>query len=390
MLAPLKTRVGREIDNPKNAHSVQDVTAPCGTSVPPIKATASPPSRFSSIAEFCALPPAEPSLIRGYLDHDSLSAWYGLSGTAKSFLGIDITCHVATGRDWRGCPVSQGFVLYLAGEGANGLKKRFKAWFEYYGLSMRNIAVSTVPLALCEPGNAALLVEDIKREIHNLCVNPALIILDTLNTHYGPGDENSTADMTRFVTGMREIRQATGAHIAAVHHCGLSAKDRSRGSGVLRNGVDWEYRIERQPETPFITLACTKSKDAEPPPPLMFELTSQPLPWSSEGGVPMTSCVLQPVRDHTPRPTVLPRPQRIALDVLTALCGASVDGWTYVADWRKAALDAGITGSESRQARSAAFKRALEGLIDTGKIGNEGEKWQPIAEHQQCQQTSKC
>ncbi|KAB2923290.1 MAG: AAA family ATPase, partial [Candidatus Contendobacter sp.] len=201
--------------------------------------------RFLEVGELCALPPTENWLMKGYLTLDSLTVLFGDPGCGKSFLAIDIACHVATGTPWRGCPVKPGKVLYIAGEGRNGLSKRFRAWFERHGEPPRNIQICTVPIALTDPAGIAALVA----EIQAMPEAPALIVVDTINRNFGPGDENATADMTKAVAGLDAIRNATGAAILAAHHSGHGDKSRGRGSSVLRASVDVEYAVEKFDQT---------------------------------------------------------------------------------------------------------------------------------------------
>lgn len=251
-------------------------------------------SRFIWADEFCALPPTEIWSIKDYLEPDTLCVMYGDSEAYKSFLAVDMACHIAIGKAWRGKKVKQGIALYIAGEGGNGLRKRIKAWFDYHGEPIRNIAVSTVSLDLCNSGNVDALIADTEALLASLSVKPTFIIMDTLNTHFGEGDENSTADMTRFLARLRTLRIATGATILIPHHCGHGAKDRGRGSISLRNGIDWEYRLERSPESRTTTLTCTKCKDHEKPDPLSWNLETVSLPWADEDGKPLNSAVLVP------------------------------------------------------------------------------------------------
>ncbi|HRC70724.1 MAG TPA: AAA family ATPase, partial [Candidatus Competibacter denitrificans] len=195
--------------------------------------------RLTDISSLCDLPPAESWLVKRYLPADSLSVMFGSPGCGKSFLAIDLACHVATGRDWRGHPVKPGRVVYIAGEGKNGLSKRFRAWFDHHGERPRNISLLLTPIALTDPASVAALVADIRA----LPEAPALVVIDTLNRNFGPGDENSTADMTKAVAGLDAIRTATGAAILGVHHSGHLEKGRGRGSSVLLGAVDAEYAV---------------------------------------------------------------------------------------------------------------------------------------------------
>lgn len=282
--------------------------------------------RFMWIQDFCALPAAEHWVVQGYLERDALAVVYGDSEAFKSFIAIDLCAHVATGRPWRGARVRQGITAFIAGEGGNGLRKRFKAWFQHHDEPLRNVVISTVPLALCDPINVQALVEDTVAFLG--AVRPALIVLDTLNAHFGGGDENSTKDMSLFLAGMRALRVATGATILALHHCGHGAKDRGRGSISLRNGIDWEYRAERQPESLTTTLTCTKSKDSDRPKPLAWELETVALPWVDDEGNPLSSAILRPLDAVPVRDEPLSSQQRQALELLKGLHQTAQDNLT--------------------------------------------------------------
>ncbi|MBK8184858.1 MAG: AAA family ATPase [Candidatus Competibacteraceae bacterium] len=172
---------------------------------------------------------------------------------------MDLACHVAIGRAWCGQPVKKGRVVYVAGEGRNGLSKRFRAWFDHHGEQPRNISLLLMPIALMDPASVAALLADIR----TLPEAPALVIIDTLNRNFGPGDENSTADMTKAVAGLDAIRTATGAAILGIHHSGHVEKGRGRGSSVLLGAVDAEYAAEMMGNT--VQLRSTKMKDSDPP-----------------------------------------------------------------------------------------------------------------------------
>lgn len=73
---------------------------------------------------------------------------------------------------------------------------------------------------------------------------PALVIVDTLNRNFGGGDENSTADMTNFISGLDRLKHELDTAIMVVHHTGLGDSQRGRGSSALKAAVDSEFRLE--------------------------------------------------------------------------------------------------------------------------------------------------
>ena len=354
-----------------------------------------PKPPFIWLDDFCQLPPETNWLVRGYLEQDSLAAFFGDSEAGKSFVMVDLACHIAHGLPWCGKKVTQCPVLYIAGEGGSGLRRRFKAWHEYHGLPVTpNIAVRTVAAALCEPKATAQLLNLIKDHLVAVGKKPGLIVLDTLNRNFGAGDENNTAHMTAFTQGMDALRTATGACIAPIHHCGHSDKGRMRAAISLHNAVDFEYLVERTGDRKELSslrtsLSATKCKDSENPPSLTWAWKLQSLPWleldDNDFPVPISSCVL--VQDtnpqpEQPKPECLPKAQRIALDALrTTLIGHGVEDKGVVSvgedQWREAAYEAGISRGK-QEAKRQVFVRASRGLIETGKVRcHEGRFWIP-------------
>ncbi len=348
-------------------------------------------TKFVLGADFCKQPPSSNSIIRGMLDYDSLAYCWGDSEAGKSFLMLDRDLHIANGMKWCGRKTKQGLVLYIVGEGKHGLIKRVKAWHDYYGLPVsNNILFRTIPTALCDPKAVDELVAEIKLIVAALNRRPTLIELDTVNRNFGPGDENSTKDMTAFVAGLDALRIATGAAISAVHHCGHGDKTRSRGSIVLHNSVDFEYRVSKEGDcfNDYVTtLEFIKVKDYEKPKPLSWKWKLQTLPWADEDDdgniVPMNSVVFVPTEYEKKDSNSLSKAESIALEALRdALIkhGTESDGVVsvYEDDWRQSAYDLGISNAATQNAKRMAFTRSVNKLIEVKRaIHHAGRYWIP-------------
>src|SRR4051794_26781139 len=57
-----------------------------------------------------------PGLVDGLLASTGMTVQYGESGSGKTFVALDLGCHVAAGLPWRGMDVEQGVVVYVAAE----------------------------------------------------------------------------------------------------------------------------------------------------------------------------------------------------------------------------------------------------------------------------------
>jgi hypothetical protein len=228
-------------------------------------------------------------LIRGYLEADSLALMFGDPGCGKSFLAIDAACSVATGADWHGKPTKQGAVFFIAGEGLNGITKRFKAWEVLNGCDLADapLFVSERAASLYDAASAGAVAHAVEQLAQATGQIPRLIVIDTLARNFGGADENSTRDMNAFVTNLDQyLKHRFHACVLIVHHTGHADKSRARGAMALKGALDAEYQIERG-EDGLIRLATTKMKDAEPAEPLSFRLERVALPFTDDDGVPV-------------------------------------------------------------------------------------------------------
>jgi hypothetical protein len=250
--------------------------------------------RFIPISEFLTAVTAPDWLIRDVVETDSLVMIFGDPEAGKSFLAMDWAASVATGREWNGCKVKRGPVLYINGEGHKGVNRRFRAWeiANQEPLAASSLHVSTVSTALTDEVSRAEL-EAVLAEFIRAHGMPVLIVIDTLARNFGPGDENSTQDMTRAIATCDAIRAMTQATVALVHHSGHADKTRARGSMVLRGSLDAEYRMTRVEGSGDTTLEATKMKDAERHAPIAFRFASVELGVQDDEGREVTSAVLK-------------------------------------------------------------------------------------------------
>jgi hypothetical protein len=203
-------------------------------------------------------------VIDRYVERDAISMVYGPSGVGKSFVAISMACCIVTGTPWFGMSVKQGPVFYIAGEGHNGLIRRFKAWEV-----SNNVSLKTAPLYKTRKAIGILNESEsyeLKLELNEMIKkygNPSIIIVDTVARNFGDGDENKTEDMGKFVKELDDIRAQCGCHIQIVHHSGHEGT-RARGNSSLRAAVDQEYQVTQSAPSAML-LTNTKMKDAESP-----------------------------------------------------------------------------------------------------------------------------
>lgn len=230
-------------------------------------------------------------LIAGVLEANNLACLYGASGCGKSFIAVDLSLCIASGIQWHGHSTKQGSVVYFAGEGREGLRRRVAAWVQ----NTPECAVSVADHFLLAD-RACLLPDDATEVIDSLrqVANPRLLVLDTLNRTM-LGDENATRDMTAYVQACDKIKTTyPELTILIIHHTGHGSQDRARGSVVLKSSLEVEIKATKT-DTGFITLESTKAKDAEPFQSMGFQLESIELEgWHQNDGTPVQSAWLKP------------------------------------------------------------------------------------------------
>jgi hypothetical protein len=202
------------------------------------------------------LPDPHP-LIDGVLDQGTLALLYGMWGTGKSFIALDWACSVATGRRWQGSPTEQRRVLYVAAEGAYGLKCRVDAWETGWRTKIEDGEIEILP----RPVNLINRAE--VRELAALLAwnGYGLVILDTLARCMVGADENSAKDCGQVVDALTRLREDTldgRGVVLGVHHTGKDGRT-LRGSSAFEAGADTVYRVTN--DGGVIVLDREKRKD---------------------------------------------------------------------------------------------------------------------------------
>jgi len=334
-----------------------------------------------TLGDIAQLPPVE-WLVEGLIPEKSLAMMYGEPGCGKTFIALDMALSVAHKAMWQGQTVTGGQVVYVAGEGVGGLKKRIAAWHIHKQLDQAAPFV-VVPSAvdLMDETNT----EELHLTIQAVADGPvALVIFDTLARSMS-GDENSSQDIGRAIKAMDGVREAFNCCVMAIHHSGKDNSRGARGSSAILGAVDASMKIERVGET--VSLVVEKQKDAEMMDPIWMNTVSVEVTTDQLGLDIETSLVLDRTdQGPTGGGTKGLRPaQKAVLDALTEALvrhGQSSPGGenypsgvTVVQEsaWRQIALATSIS-TGNPDAERKAFSRAAEVLIQKKIVA----KWQNL------------
>lgn len=262
-------------------------------------------------------------LIHDFFELDSLVELFGEPESCKSLLAIDWALSIASGKSWKGHAVSQGAVFYIAGEGHNGLARRFHAWSKANNTPLENIPFySSVGAGAFCSGESA---RQVKRAVSDISKKtgekPVLIVIDTLARNFGGGNENSTEDMTQFISNIDQLRAEFNATVLLVHHTGHGASERGRGSSALKAAVDTEFSMKKAGDG-VVTLSCSKMKDATYPDPMSFQVLPVDIGLANEDKVPISGVTLEQTeyrKPSKPEKSGMGKNQSALLDALEKL-----------------------------------------------------------------------
>lgn len=245
--------------------------------------------------------PEHEHLIDGILTVGDKSIIGGASRSGKSFLAIDMAMSIATGRTFFGHKVMKpGLVVYQAGEGGRGIKKRFRAWRQYHQVdAAARIPVFILPAKVdihSVDGDTGKLIEELAgiERLYNLPI--VAFFIDTLAKASGVADENSGKDMGTVMGNVDRIAEAfPDMHVCLVHHMNAGGT-KLRGHTSVHAGVDQVILVTRDEANPRIrTATLDKQKDEEDGAKIMFELQVITIGERAIDRAPITSCVPLPL-----------------------------------------------------------------------------------------------
>ena len=332
------------------------------------------------------LDPKSDYLIKGWLGSKAVSVVYGDSNCGKSFFGLDIAAHVASGHKWNNCNVRKGNVLYLACEGGGksytprveAIKTARDKLHEGVGLDQFYLLPLQIDL------HGAVDVEALSLALPK--EEFALIVIDTLAMSIGVGSENDSKDMGQYIRNIITLRSGYNCHVLIIHHSGKDKNKGARGHTSLRAAVDTE--IEIKVDGQIRTARCRKQRDLENGKAIAFTLQRVELGLDDEGD-PITSCVVEHLDIDLASITSsrkLTRNQEIAMQALheaIAKYGRKMaDMENYPASrrvveksqWRTAFLKIRIDSDVKEMSVKKDFERQSKKLQDDGFIHSYEEK----------------
>lgn len=328
--------------------------------------------KLLNAAQITALPPLK-WLVRGVLPAEGLAALYGVSGSGKSFLALDLFAAVAEGRRWYDCRVTQAPVVYACLEGEAGFKVRVQAWESHHGRPLPDaMRVVLQPFKLTDAQDIA----ELAAAIVAAGSKGAVVVLDTMNRAAPTSDENSSRDMGEILEGAKALQNLVGGLVVLVHHSGKDQTRGMRGHSSMYAALDAAIEVTRDGERRAWRMA--KAKDGQDGVGYPFTLEEISL-GEDEYGDPITSCVAVPAdpaeakrqKQFTQRQTEgLQSLYRAAVehgeeDADGARIQVPLEAWRF--EFYKTST------ADNQDAKKKAFQRVRDDLVKMGKVTVEND-----------------
>lgn len=285
-------------------------------------------------------------LIPDTLPRHAYGVLRGRDQSYKSFVALDWALTLATGTWWNLLPVEQTRVLYIAGEGAWGLRQRLAAWEASRNRRIEPawFTVRQVALNLHRPGKAFdHLLEHVREGGYGL------VVIDTLRRVSGAADGNSS-EMGTVVDNIDRIKHATaGGSVLVVAHTDKGDSD-SRGYSGIEDDADFVWHAKRDGFD--LDLELTKMKDG--PDGMHVYMQARPV---------LESLVLAPVVRTSATDQ---RNTESEMKLLAFIAEVFPDG-SFVGAIR-----------DSCEIPRSTFQRALSSLVAQGKVLKSGSQQRPF------------
>ena len=322
--------------------------------------------------------PDQTTVVRGLFHKGSITLFYGLPKSGKSFLVTSAALAVADPAIdfWMGQRIIQhGPVLYVACEGHGGFWKRLQA----VGNVPSHFALATGRPMLIrnDDGRGYSWVpnpDDIQQAIteteQHYSQTPVLVIIDTVFRSFGGGNVNDSSHMNAYVGAAQALADGRCA-VALVHHTSKSGTSPA-GSVSLMGAADTLVMVQKM-EDGSHTWAIEEAKDdaASEPFPFQLQVVND---ITDASGERVSSCILVPLApEETPVPKSnagrkynLHRIDKV-LEILARLLNENGLQPVPVSRWRDAVFTE-TAPDDTFETKRKSFRRDRDNLIAQGRV----------------------
>jgi len=324
--------------------------------------------------EQCRALPSMTWLFKHLLPSQGFGIIYGPSGSAKTFLAMDMLWSLAQGLDWFGfkCKAPADIpIRYLCLEGGGGFRLRMQCMKEARGVWPENFRIRFKPFHVKKQANDET---DHLTELLAHLPKGGVTVIDTMAQAAIGLDEN-TSEMGEVVSAAQKIAVQTEGFCLVIAHTGKDELRGIRGWSGIKGALDLSIFVQRCDDTPdsLRTWKADKVKDDEETGLFSFRLERRELAELDEDGDAQFSCIVEqtddcdgtqrekPKRRHTPSQELFLRWFRDVQGELD-LIGHPVPEKAFRGHYMKHAA------GKDNDSRRAMYSRTKRDLINRGDI----------------------
>jgi hypothetical protein len=215
----------------------------------------------------------QPEIVEDLIPARGVGVVFGPSSAGKSFVVVDWAMEIASGGKVLGMHTTPSGVLYFAGEGQHGLKKRIVASRRERGLDdvvlPFNVLSALLDLSKSEAKDIDRLcayAREIADEMKARGAPLRVVFIDTLAAAAPGANENAGEDMGPIMQAFHHMSELLGVVVVLVAHTGKDETRGIRGWSGIRANIDFaiECQVGKDPDTKKVlrrSLFLEKAKD---------------------------------------------------------------------------------------------------------------------------------
>lgn len=303
-------------------------------------------------------------VVKGLFPRGGVCIIGGPSMSFKTFLTLYIMSNVALGLPVWGRRSELSGVVYVASEGASGMRARIEALRGRTGGWAGRMRLITQAPNLRDPediGDLQARLGEIQKDLLDRTgVRLGAVVVDTLSASIPGADENSSQDMSLVLRALQDLATSLDVCVVVIAHVGKDAERGIRGwSGLVAN-ADGVIIVNASDQDGTRVAKIVKVKDGEAGEKYAFGLEPVVLRKDADGD-DVTSCVVEwrNLPAEAPKSRAKPKIKPEANTILVALRRLEDSGVTRPVS--AAGAPPGTRGVPLRMLQEAAFDDGLGG-----------------------------
>lgn len=320
--------------------------------------------KLQTPAEFMSRPPAEWAL-KDIMPRRGVMTVYGQSGSGKTFLALDLllTLLDPSRDEWCGERIRNrpSAVVYLALEGASGVRSRLKAWEQDNdGRAVPDNfhVIDQDSFNFTQTADVQGLIDSVREDYPQ---GNVIVVVDTQAKATVGADEQTAKDMGVVFSAAERIAQGIDGLCVTVTHAGKDLAKGVRGSSAQIGAADLIMLVTREGDAR--SWEITKNKDGAEDKVGYFSLDTVQIGIDRDGDPIEAAVVVHEGKPQALRAKRIGKSGQIGIDAFHLARSRSGGDCVGLEVWRAAFYEK--HSGDNLPAKRQAFNRALKALTDS-------------------------